>query len=96
MNDIIIKPLITEKASSLNESGKYVFVVNKKANKIDIQKEIQKLYNVNVEKVNTVICRGKKKFRYSKRKMMTGRTSSYKKAIITVAKGEIIDFYSGI
>ena len=94
--DILIKPLVTEKASEGNESGKYGFIVNKKANKIEIKKAVEKMYGVNVVSVNTLNHLGKVKRRHSKTRIMSGRTASYKKAIITVADGEIIDFYSGI
>ncbi|MCU0430415.1 MAG: 50S ribosomal protein L23 [Cytophagaceae bacterium] len=93
---IIIKPLLTEKAASQNEKGKYAFVVAKNANKVEIKKEIQKLYGVNVEDVNTVICRGKAKVRYTKAGFAKGRKPSIKKAIVQVAAGEVIDIYSGI
>ena len=93
---VLIKPLITEKASSLNERGKYGFVVSKSANKIQIKKEVEQMYGVTVEDVNTMIYRGKQKIRYTKSKILKGRTNSYKKAIVTVADGEVIDFYSGI
>jgi large subunit ribosomal protein L23 len=93
---IIIKPLLTEKAASLNEKGKYAFVVAKTANKVEIKKAIQKLYGVKVEDVNTVICRGKAKTRYTKAGLASGRKPSIKKAIVKVAEGEVIDIYSGI
>ncbi len=93
---VLIKPLITEKASSLNEKGKYGFVVQKTANKVEIKKEVEQLYGVTVESVNTMIYQGKAKSKYAKSKVIKGRTSAFKKAIITVADGEVIDFYSGV
>jgi len=93
---VLIKPIITEKVSSLNEKGKYGFVVNKKANKVEIKNAVEKMYGVTVEQVNTMIYPGKEKTRYTKSRIISGRTSQYKKAIITVAEGEVIDFYSGI
>jgi len=93
---VLIKPLITEKASSLNEKGKYGFVVNKNANKVEIKKDVEQMYGVTVESVNTMIYQGKTKSRYAKSRVIKGRTSSFKKAIVTVADGEVIDFYSGI
>ena len=93
---ILIKPLITEKASSLNEKGKYGFVVHKAANKVEIKKEVEQLYGVTVESVNTMIYQGKSKSKFAKSRVIKGRTSAYKKAIITVSSGEVIDFYSGI
>jgi large subunit ribosomal protein L23 len=93
---ILIKPLVTEKVSDLNEKGKYGFVVDNRANKVDIKKAVEKMYGVNVESVNTMRYSGKLKTRYTKKQIISGRTSSFKKAIVTVAEGEVIDFYSGI
>jgi len=93
---ILIKPLVTEKVSDLNEKGKYGFVVDNRANKVDIKKAVEKMYGVTVESVNTMRYPGKHKTRYTKKQIISGRTTSYKKAIITVADGEVIDFYSGI
>lgn len=93
---ILIKPLVTEKISDLNEKGKYGFVVDNRANKVEIKKAVEKMYGVNVESVNTMRYPGKHKTRYTKKQIISGRTSSFKKAIVTVAEGEVIDFYSGI
>lgn len=94
--EILIKPLVTEKVSDLNEKGQYGFIVDRKANKVDIRKAVEKMYGVNVESVNTMRYTGKEKTRYTKTKIISGRTAAYKKAIVTVAEGEVIDFYSGI
>jgi len=93
---VLKKPLITEKVSTLNESGKYGFIVDKHANKVEIKKEVEKIYGVTVESVNTMRYQGKVKSRYTKSKVVTGRTAGFKKAIVTVADGDVIDFYSGI
>lgn len=93
---VLKKPLITEKASTLNESGKYGFIVDKDANKVQIKKEVEQMYGVTVESVNTMKYQGKMKSRYTKSKVISGRTAGYKKAIVTVKDGEVIDFYSGI
>ena len=93
---ILIKPLVTEKVASLNEDGKFGFVVKKDANKVEIKKEIEATYNVTVESVNTMNYLGKPKSRNTKSRVIFGRTSAYKKAIVQLAEGEIIDFYSGI
>ena len=87
---ILKKPLVTEKVSALNEKGKYGFVVDGNANKVEIKN------GVNVEKVNTMNVMGKIKSRYTKAGVLSGRTPKYKKAIITVAEGEVIDFYSNV
>jgi large subunit ribosomal protein L23 len=95
--EILKKPLITEKASALSEkAGKYTFLVNKKANKVEIKKAVEKMYGVNVEEVNTLIIASKPKSRNTKTRVVSGRKGSYKKAIVKVAKGEVIDFYNEI
>lgn len=93
---ILIKPLVTEKVSEQNESGKYGFIVHKKANKVQIRQEVERLYGVTVENVRTLNYQGKVKNRYTKSRIITGRTNGYKKAIVQVAEGDVIDFYSGI
>ena len=94
--DILKKPIVTEKMTEQNEKGKYAFVVNSKANKIEIKKAVEQMYGVNVVKVNTSIASSKPKTRYTKAQIISGRKPSFKKAIVTVAEGEIIDFYSEI
>jgi len=94
--NILVKPLVTEKVTALNEKGKYGFIVEKKANKVEIKKAVEKAYGVNVESVQTMNYAGKKKSRSTATKVVSGRTPAYKKAIVTVANGEVIDFYSGI
>jgi large subunit ribosomal protein L23 len=93
---ILIRPLVTEKVSSQNEAGRYGFVVDKNANKVQIKNEVEKTYGVTVASVNTMVYPGKDKTKYTKSRIIAGRTSAYKKAIITVADGEVIDFYSEI
>lgn len=93
---ILRKPLVTEKVSALNESGKYGFIVDKDANKVEIKKAIEKAYGVTVQKVNTMIYQGASKTKYTKSKVVSGRTTAYKKAIVQVAEGDIIDFYGGV
>ena len=93
---ILKKPLVTEKVSALNEKGKYGFIVASDANKVEIKKAVEKQYGVNVERVNTMVVMGKKKTRYTKAGVLAGRKPSYKKAIVTLAAGEVIDFYSNV
>lgn len=93
---VLIRPVVTEKVSALNEKGKYGFIVNDKANKIEIKNAIEKMYGVNVSNVRTMRYQGKSKTKYTKAGLISGRTNLYKKAIVTVADGEVIDFYSGI
>ncbi len=95
---IIIKPLITEKMTKMSEkdSSRCAFIVDKRANKIEIKKAIEDLYSVKVDAVNTMNYSGKRKVRYTKSGYIQGRTNAYKKAMITLAKGESIDFFSNI
>lgn len=93
---ILIKPLITEKVSKLNEQSMFGFIVDKDANKIQIKKEVEKVYGVTVLSVNTMITAGKQKIRHTKSGVMSGKSKSFKKAIVTLKEGEIIDFYNGI
>ena len=93
---ILKKPIVTEKVSVQNESGTYGFIVDKQANKIQIRDAVEKIYGVTVEKVRTMNYQGKKKSRYTKSRIITGRSSNFKKAIVQVADGEVIDFYSNV
>ena len=93
---VLKKPLVTEKVSALNEKGKYGFIVDAEANKVEIKKAVEKQYGVNVEKVNTLNVMGKQKTRYTKTGILSGRKPAYKKAIVTLAQGEVIDFYSNV
>jgi len=94
---IILKPIITEKMTSMTEKLNRVgFVVDKKANKVEIKKAIEDFYNVKIVDVNTINYAGKTKSRYTKAGFIKGRTSAFKKAIVTLAEGENIDFYSSI
>ena len=95
--DIIIKPIVTEKMTELGEKlNRYGFIVEKGANKIQIKKAVEELYNVEVDAVNTMRYGGKAKSRFTKTGVISGKTASFKKAIITLAEGEVIDFYSNI
>ncbi len=94
-NEIIIKPILTEKTNKLTEkSAEYVFKVHKKANKLEIKKAVETFYNVKIEDVRTIIVPSKLKVRMTKKRLLEGRKQSYKKAVIKVAKGETIDFYT--
>jgi large subunit ribosomal protein L23 len=93
---VLIKPLVSEKMSAMNEHGKYGFIVARTANKVEIKKEVEKTYGVTVESVNTMVQPGKSKSRYTKSGVVEGRTPAFKKAVVKVADGELIDFYSGI
>ena len=94
---IIKKPVITEKMTAISEKlNRYAFIVDKRANKIQIKEEVEKLYNVKVESVNTMNYAGKTKSRYTKSGVVTGKADAFKKAIVTLKEGETIDFYSNI
>ncbi len=95
--DILIKPIVTEEMTALgNTLNRYGFVVRKDANKQQIKKAVESLYQVNVSSVNTLIYSGKRKSRYTKGGIINGRTNAYKKAIVTLKEGDTIDFYSNI
>jgi large subunit ribosomal protein L23 len=95
--DILLKPIVTEKMTDHGESlGRFGFIVDKKANKLQIKKAVEEMYGVNVVAVNTMIYAGKSKSRYTRTGIIRGRAITYKKAIVTLAEGETIDFYSNI
>jgi len=95
--NILIKPIVTEKMTRQTEDfNRYGFLVEKKANKIQIRKAVEEIYGVTVESVNTMRYGGKKKSRFTKSGILSGKTDSYKKAIITLVEGDQIDFYSNI
>ena len=94
---IIVKPVVSEKMTDQTEKlNRYGFLVNHTANKIQIKKAVEGAYGVSVESVNTMNYAGKSKSRFTKAGLIKGRTNKYKKAIITVAEGDVIDFYSNI
>jgi large subunit ribosomal protein L23 len=76
--------------------NRYGFVVAKTANKLQIKKAVEELYEVTVVDVNTMRYAGKVKTRYTRSGVLSGKTNAYKKAVVTVAEGEAIDFYSNI
>ncbi len=95
--DIIKKPIITEKMTNLGEKlNRYGFIVDKRANKVQIKKAVEEMYDVRVDAVNTIVYGGKSKSRYTKTGIINGKTGSFKKAIVTLAEGDNIDFYSNI
>jgi len=95
--DILLKPIVTEKMTMQGESlNRYGFVVDKRANKLQIKDAVEEMYSVTVENINTMRYLGKQKSRFTKSGVIEGRGNSYKKAIVTLANGEKIDFYSNI
>lgn len=96
--EILIRPLVTEKLTRLMEAGHYTFVVDKAANKVEIRKAIEARYpGVVVKEVRTMIQRGKRRRQMTKRGLSEGRTAAYKKALITLdPNGNQIDFFEQI
>ena len=94
--DIILRPIITENSMDGIADRKYTFEVAKDANKIEIAKAIEELFEVKVAKVNTMNYEGKNKQRYTKAGIIRGKKPAFKKAIVTLVEGETIDFYSNI
>ena len=93
----IVKPLVTEKVTDLTEKHNvFCFVVRPEANKLQIQNEVEALYNVKVVSVNTVNYAGKNKSRYTKAGLLRGKTNAFTKAYVTLKEGESIDFFSNI
>ncbi len=97
LTEILIKPILTEKANAQQEKlSRYAFKVDRRANKLEIKTAIEQFYGVNVLEVNTLVVPGKNKSRSTKAGVVSGVKSGYKKALVTVAKGETIDLYSSI
>src|SRR5664279_3869498 len=97
VTEIIFKPIVTEKLTILGEKlNRYGFIVDKRANKLEIKKAVESLYGVTVAAVNTMRYAGKVKSRNTKSGSISGQRVAIKKAVITLAEGEKIDFYSNI
>ncbi len=94
---IIIKPIVTEKLTAQGEKlNQYGFIVDRKANKLQIKEAVEQMYNVSVASVNTLNYHGKRKSRYTKAGILSGRMNHYKKAYVTLAGDDKIDFYANI
>lgn len=95
---ILIKPILTEKQTAISEkfSNRYGFRVIPSANKVEIKNAVEQMYGVKVERVNTINYPGKSKSRFTKAGAINGKTSAYKKAIVTLKEGDVIDFFSNI
>jgi large subunit ribosomal protein L23 len=95
--NILIKPIITEKATANSELRNcYTFEVNTKANKIEIKKAVEAAYGVSVEKVRTINVRPDRRTRFTKTGIQHGKTNAVKKALVQLAEGEVIDLYSNL
>lgn len=94
---VLKKPIITEKATDLSELNNcYTFVVEKTANKLEVKEAVEKTYGVSVEGVRTMNYPVKRKTKFTKKGVVSGTKGAYKKAIVQLAEGESIDFYSNI
>ena len=93
---ILKKPIVTEKATALNEKGQYAFEVAREANKVQIKKEIEQMYGETVTGISTMRTLGKLKSKFTKGGSVSGRRANSKKAVVTVKEGDVIDFYNGL
>ncbi len=94
---VVFKPVITEKMTDKGDKlNQFGFIVSKDANKLQIKSEVEELYGVQVVSVNTMNYAGKRKSRFTKSGVISGKTKAFKKAIVTLAEGETIDFFSNI
>ena len=98
INDILIRPMVTEKLTSLMEKGHYAFQVRRDANKLEIRSAIEARYpGVQVKEVRTMNVRGKRRSQFTRKGKVSGKAAAYKKAIITLEQGsEQIDFFEEI
>ena len=96
-NDVLIKPVLSEKATALREQNKYTFIVDINANKIQIKQAVEQIFKVKVKQVNTLIVKGKVKTQNSKQGRSVGRTSDYKKAVVLLTKeSKPIEFFESL
>jgi len=94
---ILVKPIITEKATNASElSNCFTFVVNKNANKVQIKNAVEETYGVSVEKVRTINVRPERSKRYTKTGILTAKTNAIKKAMVQLSEGDTIDLYANM
>ena len=96
VRSLLIKPLVSEKATRLQSRGVYSFLVDRRADKVSLKKEIEASYKVQVRSVRTLVQPRKQKTRYTKKGFISGYTTGYKKAYVQLAEGESIDFYQDV
>ena len=97
LSDGLIKSIVSEKANKQSEKmNRYTFIVDRKANKLEIKKAVEQFYGVQVENVNTLVMPSKLKAKYTKAGFIVGRKPAKKKALVTVAEGESIDLYGTV
>ena len=96
-SNVLIKPVLSEKVNKLTEKfNRYTFIVDRKANKLEIKKAVEEFYGIQVREVNTLVMPSKAKTRNTKAGVISGRKPAKKKAVVTVAEGETIDLYGNI
>jgi large subunit ribosomal protein L23 len=97
LSDVLVKPILSEKANKQAEKeNRYAFVVDRKANKLEIKRAVKEFYGVEVAAVNTSVIPGKTKSKFTKAGYITGRKPAKKKAVVTLAEGEVIDLYGTV
>src|SRR5690606_2244364 len=96
--DILIRPLVTEKLTGLMDEGHYAFVVDRRANKVEIRKAVEQRYpGVKIKEVRTMVVRGKRRRQFTRRGVLSGRTAGFKKALVTLLPdSEQIDFFENV
>ncbi len=95
--EVIKKPVITEKMTHLGDTlNQFGFIVDARANKLEIKEAIERIYGVSVEKVNTMNYNGKNRVRYTRSGILSGKSPDHKKAVVMLAEGDTIDLYGNI
>ena len=95
-HDVIVRPIISEKSMDESGRGKYTFEVHGDASKIQVKAAVEELFKVQVTSVNVLTTKAKEKRRGTKRGRITGHTSAWRKAIVTLAPGQKIEFFEGV
>jgi len=96
MKIVLKRPIVTEKMTNLQDQRQYAFEVDPDANKIEIANAVEKKFNVRVESIRTMRCKGKWKEQLTRRGRFSGRRADWKKAVVTLKEGDKIDFVSGV
>ena len=97
LSDVLLKPVLSEKVNKQTEKfNRYTFIVDRKANKLEIKKAVEDFYGIQVKEVNTLVMPSKAKSRNTKAGIVTGRKPAKKKAIVTIVEGETIDLYGNV
>ena len=97
LSDVLIKPVLSEKVNKQTEKfNRYTFIVDRKANKLEIKKAVEEFYGIQVKEVNTLVMPSKAKSRNTKAGIVSGRKPAKKKAIVTIVEGETIDLYGNV